>query len=168
MNETVKRILLFFFLNIGLSIVGFLFVISVIYGEFPPPLGRLRGQLRQIQDLAKRGSELRAVQQLVRVNDAALNASEADGLSSGSAPPPPPPADSPSASIGGRIRTFTNSDNNVASKRSVDQLEAEVRQLRFKIQTIEAEQQVIVRGVQGLQAELRRIQSQPTPSTYRR
>jgi hypothetical protein len=77
--EAFKKVFIFLFLNVLVTVFTFIAVLSLVYGEFPPPIMSISKQLAEIRKFAKAGLNLQFYKENRANREAIL--SLADGVS---------------------------------------------------------------------------------------
>lgn len=119
--EDIANFILKFIVNLLITGASFVFILSLAYEQFPPPIGRIQAQIRESQALNRQSLEAK--------NNKTKNDSVLEAL-----------ADNDKISGPKRDETVRIATNSTPSD-----ILAELRVIRFKLQNLEARQHELKR-----------------------
>jgi hypothetical protein len=137
-DNAAVRFVLVFFGKILAAFFSFLVVLSLVTGEFPPPVGRLRRQVNQILEASNKGVSIISNQDRLKAQEFGLG--EVDGLDEGGAPKQP---------LFSRAKILEESVQ--TDRRSQEQILSEIRLIRLKLQSLEVDLRAQNQRVESLE-----------------
>jgi hypothetical protein len=140
-SDQIKNLLIKIFINLSLTGGSLIVVLSLLYGQFPPPIGRFSTQIKETQNSPPPNpSETKRILEPQQSREAALAEAVTDAENEVAAIPPP------------QAPKIHEETIRISAASSPPDVMAELRVIRFKLQTLEAHQQEMRQWMEHMRA----------------